>query len=293
MANFRSLFRSSRPIYLFLAVMAYTLGTGIAHYLGKPMHVLAYCLGLLVVLALQAAAFLLAEYFRLPLAPLEKGETPHQRLQYRTLLLQASAAALTLSAAATFSLLYARLLSLPVDILLILVFLVPVAYAVPPLRLEGSGFGELVLAFSMATLFPAFSFLLQAGAYHRLLAMTTFPLTLLALAYLLILDFPTFATDQKLAHHTLLTRLTWPRAIPIHHLLILFAFLIFAADPFFGFPWRLIWPVFLVLPFAGFEIFWLQRIAGGGRTLWIFLTTLAVAVFGLTSYLLTLTFWIH
>jgi hypothetical protein len=55
----------------------------------------------------------------------------------------------------------------------------------------------------------------------------------------------------------------------------------------------LIWPVFLALPFAAIQMIWLQRIASGGRPLWQFLTALASATFGLTVYLLTLTFWIR
>jgi 1,4-dihydroxy-2-naphthoate octaprenyltransferase len=151
----------------------------------------------------------------------------------------------------------------------------------------------LLLAIYLGTLLPILAFLLQFGEFHRLLTFATFPLTLLALAYLLVWNFPTFAADQKFGRHTLLTRLTWQRAIPIHHFLVLAAYLLFAAAPFLGFPWGLVWPVFLVLPFAIIQIFWLQRIAAGGRTLWNFLTALAAATFGLTAYLLAFTFWIR
>jgi 1,4-dihydroxy-2-naphthoate octaprenyltransferase len=137
------------------------------------------------------------------------------------------------------------------------------------------------------------AFLLQYDQLHRLLSFTTFPLTLLALAYLLVGNFPTFATDQKLGRHTLLTRLTWQRAVPIHHFLVLTAFLLFAVAPFLEYPWGLVWPVFLALPFAAIQMIWLQRISNGGRTLWNFLTALASATFGLTAYLLALTFWIR
>jgi 1,4-dihydroxy-2-naphthoate octaprenyltransferase len=207
--------------------------------------------------------------------------------------LQSSGGALALSAAAVVSLIYLHLLSLPVILLLILVFLMPVVYAVPPLQLERSGFGEFVLAIYLATLLPIFSFLLQGREYHRLLAMTTFPLTLLALAFLLVLNFPTFASDQRIDRQTLLTRLSWQRAIPIHTVLVLAAFLFFAADPYFGFPWRVIWPVFLAVPFAVGQVYWIQRIGRGGRTQWNLLISLAYASFGLTVYLLTLSFWIH
>jgi 1,4-dihydroxy-2-naphthoate octaprenyltransferase len=145
----------------------------------------------------------------------------------------------------------------------------------------------------LGTLFPALAFLIQFDEFHRLLTFATFPLTLLALAYLLVNDFPTFASDQKYGRNTLLTRLTWQRAIPIHHLLVLLSFLFFAITPLLGFPWGLVWPVFLALPFAVIQIAWLQNIARGGRALWKLLVPLATAVFGLTVYLLALTFWIR
>ncbi|MGD0613614.1 MAG: hypothetical protein ABSB41_19120 [Anaerolineales bacterium] len=293
MINLRSFLRITRPPFLILAALADALGAGISRYLGKPLNLLVFGLGLLITLALQITAFLLMETFRLPFTPLAQGETHRDREQLRILLLQSSGAALAISAVAVVSLFYLHLLSLPVSLILILLFLMPVIYAVPPFQLERSGFGEFVLAIYLATLLPVFSFLLQAGEYHRLLAMTTFPLTLLALAFLLVLNFPTFASDQKTARQTLLTRLTWQRAIPIHHLLVLAAFLFLAADPYFGFPWRLMWPVFLALPFAGLQIYWLQRIGRGGRTQWNLLISLAYASFGLTVYLLTLSFWIH
>jgi hypothetical protein len=71
------------------------------------------------------------------------------------------------------------------------------------------------------------------------------------------------------------------------------SFLFFALSPLLGFPWGLVWPVFLALPFGVIEIAWLQRIAGGGRAGWKFLIPFSAAVFGLTVYLLALTFWIR
>jgi 1,4-dihydroxy-2-naphthoate octaprenyltransferase len=149
------------------------------------------------------------------------------------------------------------------------------------------------MAIALGTLFPAFSFILQFDGLHRLLPFTTFPLTLLALAYLLLNDFPYYEKAIKTGQHNLLTRLTWQYAIPIHHLLVLISFLTFAAASHFGFPWGLVWPVFLSLPFAMVQVGWLQNIAMGGRALWRFITPLAAATFGLTAYLLTFSFWIR
>jgi len=290
---FKNYLRFSRPIILLFAVMTYTLGAGIAQYLRQVVRAGSFGLGLLCVLTLLEAAFLFTEYFRLPMMPLAKDETPDQREHFRVVLLQISYAALTLALVAILTLQLNNLLNLSTDILLALTFLILLAYAVPPLRLSDSGFGELILAIALGTLFPTVAFLLQYGQLQRLLSITSMPLTLLALAFLLVCNFPTFATDLKLGRHTLLTRLTWQKAVPIHHLLVLIAFLLLAAAPFIGTPWGLVWPAFLALPFAATQMIWLQSIANGGRTFWNFLTGLASATFGLTVYLLALTFWIR
>ena len=290
---FKPFAKLSHPIHLILAALTYILGAGIARYLGQPINVAAFLLGLLTSLSLLVAAFFFAEYFRLPLALLEPEETPRQRREFRGRLLLVSYAALSLPALIGLALLLTHVLNVLAGSLLILAFLLLLAYAIPPLRLSESGFGEFLIASYIAILLPALAFLLQAETLHRLVSLVTFPLLLLAIAWLLVLDFPTFAADQRVGRYTLLTRLTWQRAIPLHHLLVLAAFLLFAAAPFFGVPWALVWPVFLALPFVIFQVVWLQRIALGGRTLWNFITALAATTFGLTIYLLASTFWIR
>ncbi len=289
--DFKLFVKLARPIQLLLAALTYCLGAGIARYLGHPIIFAAFGLGLLAILAIEAAAFWLVEYFRLPMTPLAKDETRRHREALRTGLFQSAAALLTVSGAIIVTLLLSRMLPPLAGILLGLIIVFFIAYSVPPMRLSEVGYGELGMAIALGTFFPALAFLLQFDEFHRLLTFSTFPLTLLALAYLLVNDFPSFATDLKFGRHTLLIRLTWQHAIPIHHLLILLSFLFFAVAPFLGFPWGLIWPVFLSLPFAGIQIFWLQRIAMGGRSLWRFITALSAATFGLTAYLLAFTFW--
>jgi 1,4-dihydroxy-2-naphthoate octaprenyltransferase len=285
--------RLTHPLHLLLAALTFALGTGITRYLGAAVKWLPFWLGLLAVLALQAAAALLVEYFRLSFLPLAPEETPRLRELFRTRLLQAAYAALTLSGAAIVSLLLFGALDLAAGILLALAVLLLMAYAVPPARLSETGYGELIQAVIFTTFYPAIAFLLQAGEVHRLLPLTAFPLTLLAIAWLLAADFSAFAADQKLGRRSLLIRLTWQRAVPIHHVLILTAFLLFAAASFFGVSWGLVWPVFLALPFAALQIYWLQRIASGGRPVWKFFDVLVPSVYGLTVYLLALSFWLR
>jgi 1,4-dihydroxy-2-naphthoate octaprenyltransferase len=293
MPNIRTFSRIARPLQLLLAALTYSLGAGISRYLGHPVQMAPFVLGLLAVLAIQAAAFWLVAYFRLPLTPLAKEETSRNREALQAGLFQSAMAMLTGSGAIIVTLIIARMLPAPAMLLMGLIIFFSVIYAVPPSNLSEAGYGELVQALLLGILFPALAFFIQYGEFHRLLAFATFPITLLALAYFLVNDFPTFSIDQKYGRQSMLIRLTWQRAIPIHHILILVAFFFFAITPLLGFPWRLVWPVFLAMPFALIEIIWLQRIAGGGRALWKFLIPLSAAFFGLVVYLLALTFWIR
>ncbi len=81
--------------------------------------------------------------------------------------------------------------------------------------------------------------------------------------------------------------------MPLHHLFVLFAYLFFAMSPLFGLSLLLIGPVFLTLPFALFQIYLLRNISLGVKPNWTLLHATALAVFGLTAYFLTLTFWLR
>ena len=168
-----------------------------------------------------------------------------------------------------------------------------IIYSIPPIRLINRGFGELTLAVQIAYIIPSLGFVLQANETHRLLTILIIPLTALALAYFLILNFPTFADDEKYQRGTMLRLFTWQRAVPIHHSLIIFAYAVFAIAPFFGFSFNLIWPAFLTLPFAIFQIIQVRAIANGNPPNWKLLTSTSLIVFGLTTYFLTLTFWLR
>ena len=293
MVNYRLFINLSKPFHLLLSSLTYTLGAGMAHYLGHPFHAVTFGMGLLIVLVIQVAGHWLVEYFRLAFTTLEINETHRERDLFRASLLYSATALLTVAGAIIMTLGLEKLLMLPVWILLGLIILIYVAYAIPPFRLHEVGYGELIQAIALGTLFPAFAFHIQFLEFHRLVTFVTFPLTLLALAYFLVEDFVRYGADIRLGRKTLLTRLSWQRAIPIHHLLVLAAFLLFAISPLFGFPWGLIWPVYLALPFALFQVIWLQNIARGGRAQWKILVPFSAAVFGLIGYLLTVSFWIR
>ena len=107
------------------------------------------------------------------------------------------------------------------------------------------------------------------------------------------LDFPSYADDLRYGRRTLLVHVGWERAVPLHHGLIIAGYGLFAVAPLLGFALGLLWPVFLTLPFAILQIFWLRNVAMGARPIWSMLSANAVSIFGLTAYFLMIAFWLR
>lgn len=302
----RALFRAARPWSLAAGVLMYALGGGIASYLGILMDWPMYWTGQAAVTLVQLSCFFLTEYFdhtdqppfqgpapRRPPPPEEDPASPDS-VEFRpprVTFLQAAAATLTIGAVMTV-LMFAEGKLTPVVLLFIgLTFALAILYAVPPFRLAYSGYGELILAIMTANLFPALAFLLQAGELHRLLAMLTFPLTLLYLAAALAISLRQYAEDIRRDRKTLLTRLGWQRGMTLHNVLIGTAYATLALAAVIGLPWRLVYPPLLALPFGLVQIWQISAIAGGAKPRWRLLFYMALAVVGVTAYFINLALW--
>ena len=288
----RNILRLSHPLHLLLAALTYFLGASIANYLGKPFRADSFWLGLIAALLAQASMNLLAEVFRPGNEAILDGQSRSDRLVLRNNALYVSIAALTPNAVIAFVLYNNNHLPVSAFFFLLLSLLLILGYAIPPFRFINRGFGEFVLAVHIAYVIPSIAYILQSGETHRFL-LISIPLTFLAFAYFIVMDFPAFASDSKYNRSTLLTRLGWERVVPLHHLFVLLAYLLFAAAPVFGLSLSLLWPSFLTLPFALFQIFQLRNISLGAPTNWMLLTVTALSVFGLTAYFLSLTFWLR
>lgn len=288
-----NLLRLSRPLNVLFSVLTYILGAGIARYLGISQDPVVFWLGLGGITLAQFSMGLLSEALRPVDQPSENDEHRAERVNLRNAALIVSISALAAVAVIAILLGQEGALSAVGVLFLGLSLFAILAYAVPPLRLVDAGFGEFTLAVHIAMIAPAIGFVLQQGEYHRLVAIISFPLTLLALAYFLILDFPTFAIDEKFDRRTLLRSMGWQRAVPLHHILIVGAYVLLASALLFGLAWGLVWPAFLSLPFALLQIYWLSNISQGAKPIWSLLTVNAIAVFGLTAYLLTFAFWLR
>jgi 1,4-dihydroxy-2-naphthoate octaprenyltransferase len=295
----RHILRLTRPVQLFLAILTYSLGLGIARYMGTTLRLEAALAGAAIVVLLLAASSLFIEYFRPINEPVFPGLTPQaemsaaEREQLYAFLLSFGAIFLALAAMLIFLLQHSGFIQLDSALLLVIFTLLALANAIPPTRLVNRGFGEIVNAYLLASLTPTLAFVLQTNDFHRLVGLFTFPLFLIALAYFLALDFPHYAEDLKYERRSLLIALTWQQAIPIHNLMLIMAYFLLAAAPFLGVNFQLVWPALLPLPLAVYQVFAMRRIAEGARPLWTVFNVTALAIFGLTAYLMAFNFWIH
>jgi 1,4-dihydroxy-2-naphthoate octaprenyltransferase len=293
--------RLSRPLFLLGGALNYFLGLGIANYLGHPLDWTIVILGQLWVTSLQLATHYLNEYFDYPHDSSNKNRTPFTggsgvlgrgegQLRPRVALI-AAYCALTITALATFVLSRLGALSPIVLTIMVLAVLGAIFYSTPPVRLSTKGYGELTTSILLANLVPAFGYALQTGEIHRLLAMTTFPLTALTLAAMLNLEFPDYASDINAGKRTLFVRLGWQNAVRAHHFLILSGYGLFAVSVAFGMPAAIALPPFFTLPLALLQIWYMGRIADGLKPNWTALTLNALAITAACAYLLAYAFW--
>jgi len=295
----RLFIKLSRPFFLLGAVLVYALGVGIARYLGATIDWGLYFLGQAWVTTMQLATHYFNEYFDSPADAANKHRTLFSGGSGvlgddglpREIAIWAGIAALT--AATSFTVMMMRAVDLNPVLLfvMILIFLGAFFYSVPPVRLVETGYGELTTSIVVGSLVPALAFILQYGEFHRLVAMCTFPLIALHFAMMLAFELPDYAVDLKFKKLTLMVRLGWERGMMLHNLLILIAYLLIGFAMVFGFPLPVALPALLSLPLGIFQVWYMTRIGAGAKPNWTLLGWLAVLVFGVTTYLLTFSFW--
>jgi len=295
----RLFIKLSRPLFLLGAVLVYALGVGIAHFLGSEIDWGIYFLGQAWITTLQLATHYFNEYFDSPADKANINRTPFSGGSGalgddglpREVAFWAGIASITGATSFTVMILRANGLNPALLILMGIIFLGAFFYSVPPVRLVESGYGELTTSILVASLVPAFAFMLQTGELHRIVAMSTFPLIALHFAMMLIFELPDYANDMKFEKFTLMVRVGWEKGILFHNILILVAYILIALAMLFGYPSAVGVPTLLTLPLGLFQIWYVNRISLGAKPNWNLLGLLAILVFGVTTYLMTFSFW--
>lgn len=293
--------RLTRPLFIIGVVILYALGVGIAHYLGISINWVVYVFGQLWVILLQLSTQYLNEYFNATADSENQNRTPitggsgalgTEKLPRRTALM---AAYTCLAFLASLTVVMISRVTLTPTALLIMGFalLGSLTYSTPPLKLEGSGYGELMVSIIVAFTLPAYAFILQTGELHRLVAMSAFPLTVMHLAMLLAFELPDYANDIKFRKRTIMVRIGWRNGMILHNILILSAYLLLGLAAINGMP-RFVWlPVLLTLPLGLFQIWQMRHIADGAKPNWKTLTVVSMSLFGAMTYLMTFAYWIN
>ena len=299
MRSVRLIFILSRPLFLVGGVLVYALGAGIARYLGAPIDWGLYILGQFYVTTMQLSAQYLNEYFDSTADQDNPNRTPFSggsgavgegKLSHETVM-WASLTSLTILASLTVVMIKVAPISPLLISIVVLAFLGSFFYSAPPVRLANSGYGELTTSILVANLVPIFAFVLQYHEFHRLLAMSTFPLTALHLAMMIVFEFPDYLNDIKHDKPTLLVRIGWQRGIILHNILILSAFLFLGLAATFGLPLAIVLPAFIPLPLGLLQIWQMRRIDAGAKPNWTTMGFTAVVLFASVAYLLAFTFW--
>lgn len=306
-----------RLLYPWLSLgigLLYTLGAGLARYLGATLDWLGFWSGLACVILIQCGGSLLVAYFDPHLAERLQELQPRQRssedangliqtstrpldafalVRYQRAILVAAFACL--AAVGSLSILLA-VAGRPGPALLVWLLFGAIGtftYCAPPLRLETSGYGELLLAVLISQVVPAIGFILQEGGFHPLLSTSTLPLVVLALAMWIALDFPRFSRNNRLGMKTLVIRMGWKNGMLVHNLLILSAYLLLGLAVFGGLPWFVTLAALASLPIGLLQVWQMWRISQGLPPNWPIFTLNAVATFGSMAYLIAYSYWTH
>jgi len=176
--------------------------------------------------------------------------------------------------------------------IMVLAFLVAYFYSSPPVRLVGSGFGEIAASVLVAGLVPAMGHVLQAGHPSFLIVLATAPLVMFQFAMLIAFDYPDFLSDEAAGKQTLLVRLGRRRGVAIHNAALLAGIALAVLATFAGLPAQVALAVVISAPLALLQIATIRRILRGEPVSFTRLTFLAILIFALTAYFMAFSFWV-
>jgi len=290
----KTLFKSIKPFQLISLVATYLLGAGLVQYVREIHSWNNLIEGLLFLILIYLSVVLLTNLQRLTdMKNWPEGSTLIEIKQTRWGIALVLATILTTSTTILIGwmqrgVLWQGFFFLISALLLIAGFyylvLIVNAYSISQLVLE-------VMLFVVIP--PALSFFIQSRIPHPLLTQVVICLVPAYLAYRVLEQLKRFGSDQVREKKTLVTQIGWDKAMVFHNALILLTYLLFALISIFGFPWFLLWPVFLTLPIGLLEVWLMERTRRGGKPLWRIMQFASVMVFFFPIYLIAFAFWIR
>jgi 1,4-dihydroxy-2-naphthoate octaprenyltransferase len=238
--------RLGRPLFLGGGVLLFALGAAVAVRAGAHFDLARHLWGQLAVTAFQLMTHYANDYFDFE-ADLANSTPTRWSGGSRVLLAReiprgaALAAALMLAAVGLLSTTYLATRSGAGSWLapaLVAIFVLAWEYSAPPLRLCGSGLGELDTAVVVTALVPFVGLQLHAPglAGGRTLLLAIAPLVALQFAMLVAIEFPDRAGDQQSGKRTLVVRLGGWRGARLYAIVTSLAFAILPLLALLGLP---------------------------------------------------------
>lgn len=206
----------SRPLFLAGAAILYLLGVFFARSQGAPIDLGRVLLGQAVITSIQLMTHYSNEYYDLETDRLTGGDRtfcsggsgvlPAGRLSpnvaYRAMIVCAILSLVFIGIAAT---------QVPWVAPLSLIGLIGAwFYSAPPVRLVGSGWGELTSAIIVTVLTPLTGYIMQTGRLNLNLLAISLPLGLLYLSMITAFEIPDYAADAATHKRTFTVR--WGRS---------------------------------------------------------------------------------
>lgn len=286
-----------QPQILVWVILTYSIGIGLVKHQGGVLDWVNILLGALLGIFLILMRNYLLAYFDHPASPtssLHRDDPYYSALKglERQTLLIIALTLLTAGALDTVLLMVRHALNLSAILILGIAFLLSFFSAVPPLQLEKRGYGEVAEAILIANLVPAIGYLLLESELQTLLVMLTLPLTLLYIAYKIVLSLETYAFDRTHHVQSLVIRLDWQKAMTAHNYLVLLTFLLIGLFALLGQPWSLTWPMLLPLMIGVYQIIQMFGIVSGKPPRWKLLKLTSAGTFAVMAYLISFTLWI-
>ncbi len=292
--------RLSRPHFLLSGLALFGLGAIIARYEGFAIDVRQYLLGQLFVTSLQLMLHYLNDHYDVENDGRNTARTwfsggsgvlNEGRLSAETAF-TLGLAALAVATAAAVTLVAQHGLTPATWVVMGLIFLGLFFHSAPPIRLGGSGYGELTVSITFAGLVPAFAHLLFTGRASPLVLLATAPLVALHLAMMLAFSLPDFLSDEAAGKQTLVVRLGRRSGISVHNALIAVALGLAAINSFIGLPPRVALAALFTAPLAVWQIAAMRRVRQGEPVSFNRLLLGEALLFALTTYFTAFNFWV-
>ncbi len=274
--------------------MTYTLGVGLVHYVEAIRSWSTFIQGgvfiLLIVLALDYLGALGKSFNR---RTWPKSATFREIKQVRLALGLISATFMTVATTLFINWMVSGFVWQGLIVLLIAVILIGGLYYFSQISERLRPYSILFEALLVVVIPPALGYFIQSASLHQLLTLVILGLVPIYMAYSLLTHLIHYGQEEKYKEKTIATTLGWEKTMVLHNALILMGYVLMALTALLGFPWFLLWPVFLTFPIALLEIWLMERVRRGRKPLWRIMQFATASVFFIPVYLLGFAFWIR